>query len=67
MTHPAQGTARYRIVQSLTKMPCGDIWSGVDSRRGGEVTLFYPNLKSGTPEQALKEYPNQLPSSVQVI
>ena len=55
MSHPAQGTARYRIIQSLTKMSCGEIWSGVDSRRGGEVTLFYPTLKSGTPEQALKE------------
>lgn len=48
------GNNRYRAVKVLTSISCGEIWCGVDSRRGGEVTLFYPKLKKISPAQGLK-------------
>ena len=40
-----RGNARYRAHHSLLSISSGDLWSGVDIRRGGDVTLFYPSFK----------------------
>ena len=40
------GNARYRPQALISEISCGKFYSGVDVRRGGEVTLFYPMLKT---------------------
>ena len=40
-----RGNSRYLASEHLSEIRCGQLWSGVDARRGGEVTLFYPLLK----------------------
>jgi hypothetical protein len=54
--HPPQrGNDRYLPSERLAELRCGELWSGVDARRGGEVTLFYPKLKERiTPRQLLQ-------------
>ncbi len=50
---PARGNERYIAAERLAAIRCGELWAGVDARRGGEVTLFYPQIKSGVAPDAL--------------
>ena len=53
---PARGNERYIAAERLAAIRCGELWAGVDARRGGEVTLFYPQIKSGVaPSELLKQ------------
>lgn len=50
-----KGNERYLAVEALSEIRCGSMWSGVDARRGGEVTLFYPKLKESVDPQAVQQ------------
>jgi len=50
-----RGSQRYLASERLSELRCGQMWSGVDARRGGEVTLFYPKLKEGVAPKRVME------------
>ncbi len=59
--HPQQfqletcGNARYRPVELIATQRNGSFFRGIDIRRGGEVSIFYPLIKTViTPDQLLK-------------
>lgn len=43
----SKGNLRYQVENQLAQISSGELWSAVDVRRGGAVTLFYPLLKEG--------------------
>ena len=49
------GNRRYKANECLLKFSSGEMWSAIDVRRGGDVTLFYPELKEGAPLQEILE------------
>ncbi len=59
--HSNKGNRRYKANQHLLSISSGELWSAVDVRRGGNVTLFYPDLK---PEAPLDEIVEALGKSV---
>ena len=40
----SRGNRRYQVRDRLSQFSSGEIWGASDVRRGGEVTLFYPNF-----------------------
>jgi serine/threonine protein kinase len=59
--HPIQskGNLRYRPVTRLLKISSGTFWSAIDVRRGGDVTIFYPQFKVSVDDQELKSALNK--------
>ena len=58
-SHEDKGNARYRPVNRLMVMPSGTFWSAIDVRRGGDVTLFYPQFKVEVDQQELQSALNK--------
>ena len=54
-SHPRKGNRRYKANECLLKFSSGELWSAIDVRRGGDVTLFYPTLKENAPSQEILE------------
>ena len=54
-THSLKGNRRYKVNEHLLSISSGDLWSAIDVRRGGDVTLFYPELKEGAPLDEIVE------------
>ncbi|MAD61243.1 MAG: hypothetical protein CMH49_07020 [Myxococcales bacterium] len=54
-TYPIKGNRRYTVNEHLLSIPSGELWSAVDIRRGGNVTLFYPDLKEKAPLDEIVE------------
>ncbi len=50
-----RGNRRYKTSHCLLKFSSGELWSGVDIRRGGDVTLFYPKLNDTTDIKSVTE------------
>jgi len=50
----SRGNDRYFALAQLSEMRCGELWSGIDGRRGGDVSLFYPHLKEGAKPEAVQ-------------
>ena len=54
-THSLKGNRRYKVNEHLLNISSGDLWSAIDVRRGGDVTLFYPELKEEAPLDEIVE------------
>jgi hypothetical protein len=48
-----RGNARYRPIQLISTQRNGEYWEGIDIRRGGQVNLFYPVIKTDIPKDKL--------------
>jgi hypothetical protein len=50
-----RGNKRYYVHTEVTQLASGILFAGIDIRRGGEVTLFYPNIGDHKAQSLLKE------------
>jgi len=55
----SEGNVRYRVISQLLKISSGAFWSAIDVRRGGDVTLFYPQFKQKVNESEIQSALNK--------